>query len=252
VTSVTDAYRADPCFCAWALARVANANRAADMTKANHILDLARKTVATPPTGDNGSLPERSVLSYIERNLGVNLAMLGEWTKATGHFTTAIRLLPTNATAQYLRGVAFQEEGEFAKAAALHLRAIVLDPDFRSPCMALGTCWASIGRYQEAVDACLACLHRQPDAPLAQYTMGQAIYQLLREDWQLPAGEAAALRKRGLEAFAVAKAAVPKGQQWLSSDEEKVRFLQAEAGQAYRMPRQPLSLWKQPPGWRPQ
>jgi len=249
--TITDMYKNDPAFFAWAVARLANTYRAADMTKANQTLALAEKHVRSEGQGHD-TLPQRSVRSYIERNLGVNYAMLGDWRKANPHFDASIGALPTNATSYYLRGVSLQEDGDFAQAAIFHRKAIVLDPDFRSPCMALGSCLTSLGSYGAAIEACRACLHRQPDAPHAQYTMAQAIYQMLRGGWQGSAEENAALRAQGLQALRVAQRGLPKGQQWLSSDEEKARFLQLEAPKGRQLPVQPLSLWKQPTGWRPQ
>jgi len=81
-------------------------------------LDRAARHVQDARPKDANCLPERAVLSYVERTRGTNYAMKEEWGKATPYFERALDLLPSNASAYYLKGVAFQERQKWEKAAA--------------------------------------------------------------------------------------------------------------------------------------
>lgn len=245
-------YPDDENFRAFLLARYCATMRSspADVSKSSRILDQAKKVVKVPqgrPSAIASELPERSVLSYIERTKGVNAALCADWEKANEHFTEALRRLPTNSSAHYLQGLVLEEKEKWRDAADCHRRAMVLDPDFRSPIMSLGQCFLHLGLHEDAVSACLACLHRQPDAPIAQHTMGQAIYQQLRKDWQGPEVEAAELRRKALTCLEIAKVGFP--QRWSTVEEEIVAYLQA-GSEREELPRQPVKMWKQY-GWRP-
>jgi len=247
VNTINTSYPDNPLFRAFALARAACGMRP-DLNKSNFLLDQAKKLVPTPGPVVAKSLAERSVLSYIVRNVGVSAAMEKKWEKAAVQFEKAIELLPTNATAIYLSGMAFQEQEDFKKAAECHIRSIALDPDFRSPFMAFGTCSCHLGNYQDAIDASLGCLARQPDAPVAQYTMGQAIYQWLHE-WKGREQEAIQLRAKGNVALKVAKEGMPG--MWTQADEQMWRYFTVSPAQRAHMKRQEMSrAWKQY-GWRP-
>lgn len=211
------------------------------------VLEQAKRLIKVPASFDFNFLPEGSVLSYIDRTLGVNAALHGNWSNASNHFKDALKKFPTNATAHYLKGVCLQEDGKFSEAAECCLKSIALDPDFRSPCMSLGECWSRMGKYQGAVDACLVCLHRQPDAPIAQHIMGQAIYQMLRNGSQGSETKTEELRAKALKCMEIAKCGLSN--HWSTNEEEIMKYLSA-GKEREQMPIQPLRH-SHSVGWRP-
>mmetsp|Transcript_1966 Transcript_1966/g.5726 ORF Transcript_1966/g.5726 Transcript_1966/m.5726 type:complete len:669 (+) Transcript_1966:144-2150(+) len=245
---LTNKYSDSLPFRAFAMTRLAASLRnTGEWNRIPGVLEQARRLIKVPASFDPSVLPECSVLSYIERTLGVNCALHDNWAKASTHFNEALRKCPTNASAHYLRGVCLQDQDKFGEAATCCLKAIALDPDFRSPCMALGECWSRMGKYQGAVDACTICLHRQPDAPIAQHIMGQAIYHMLRNGWQGPDMNEADLREKALKCMEIAKSGLSS--HWSNSEEEVMKYLRA-GKEREQMEVQPLRHAKSV-GWRP-
>lgn len=247
--AILKSYPEDPHFRAFALSRVAAAMRCVDMTKASFLFEQAQKLVKAPGHNDERDLPERSVLSYVARGMGSSAALQGDWAKASKFFKEAVTLLPTNSSAHYLLGISFQEGGKYNEAAKCHLRSIALDPDFRSPCISLGACQSALGRHEDAIDAAEVCLRRQPDAPVAQHVIGQAIYQMLRSGWRGLETQAEELRRSGAKALEIAKQGMP--QLWTESDEAVLQYFYTRgAGARERLPKQALKSWKNY-AWRP-
>ncbi|CAE7470014.1 dnc, partial [Symbiodinium pilosum] len=71
VQMIMNVYRQDELFCAFALARVAAAMRVDHLERALGLFDLAKRKVKVPSQHTAEFLPEISVLSYIDRNVGV-------------------------------------------------------------------------------------------------------------------------------------------------------------------------------------
>ncbi|CAJ1326960.1 unnamed protein product, partial [Effrenium voratum] len=115
VQMIMNVYRQDDLFCAFALARVAAAMRVDHLERALGLFDLARRKVKEPPKreGLRDFLPELSVLSYIDRNVGVCSALLQKWEDAARLWRSALQLFPVNATAHYLHGRYCQEVGKY-------------------------------------------------------------------------------------------------------------------------------------------
>jgi len=220
-------YSHDQTFQAFCLCRFAASLRSSqlELDRCNRILRKARTIVPA-----SKALRGRTTLSYIERTQGVSRALLRDWAGARTHFDNALKLLPTNATAYYLKGRSLQEEGRHSAASDCFLRSLALDPDFRVPSMSLAESWARLGLYDRAVDACKACLHRQPDAPLAQFIMGHAIYQLLHKGDAGTRAEEIELRAKALASLNVAKKRWDdeglNKERWNGEDEEVVRQLE--------------------------
>jgi len=241
-------YPNDATFRAFALARCAT-NMRPNLSKSNWALEQAKRQLRPRNLNDHRDIPERSVLSYIERSIGINHATVGDWTRAGQCFDEAVAKMPTNSGAHYAKGVFHQEEGRHKQAVDCYLKAIALDPDFRVPYMALSECWTSLGLYEKVVDVCKMCLHRQPDAPVATFNMGQAIYRLLHGgDHKFSKSEAAKLRAEGKAALQSAHSSRPE--MW-NSEMQKVEdyFLVGEPD-CDLAPLQPLQTWRTY-GWRP-
>jgi len=247
VQQIQDTYTKDTLFCAFALSRTASQMRTREMPKARSVYELARIMVPLP-AGEAipEDLPQRSVLSYMDRNAGVCLAMQGDWASASLEFKAALRALPTNATAHYQLGCYYQEQGLLKEAATSLLRSIALDPDFKLSYIVLGTVHLLQEKFEEAVGASRACLRRHPDAPVAQFNLGQAGFQLLRLG-RVPTGELQELRREAAGALAVAKQR--ESRQWAEADEEMLQHLTS--------PSMPPGLQGPAPhawkcyGWRP-
>merc|ERR1712039_600062 len=121
--------------------------------------------MVTKPSEYNGrSLPEKSVLSYIDRNVGVCSVLVDNWQAAAPKFESSVQILPANSTAHYLQGCYFQEDKSYSKAIDSMLKSIILDPDFRSPYIALGNCYLLSGAFmrllKQAVLASVGTLMR--------------------------------------------------------------------------------------------
>jgi len=240
------AYPEDPNFQAFCLCRFAASLRSSEveLDRCNQILIKTRNIVKMPATDASRG---RTALSYIERTQGVNRAVLKDWTGAESHFDKALELLPTNATAYYLKGRCLQEQDRHSDASDCFLRSLALDPDFRSPSMSLAESWARLGFYDRAVAACHATLHRQPDAPLAQFIMGHAIYQQLHEGDSTTRAKETELRAKALRSLSIAKEG--NKERWNADDDEVVRQLEGDPGSDL-LPRVPLRT-ASTFGWRP-
>lgn len=249
VQSIMSAYKEDKLFRAFALSRVAAAMRVTDMQKARGLFDLARTFVpaASTFTYDEKDLPERSVSSYISRNVGVCSAMTENWRKASDEFAKSLVDLPTNSTAYYLLGHCHQECGRFRDGADNMIKSIALDPDFKSPYIALGNCYLKQNSMDKVLEASIACLRRHPDAPGAQFNIGQAIYH------KAMSGKVASeeMLKKGRGALVLAKKRVPE--QWTADDDKMLDFFEAPDSRRSEIATEasvPVHTWKVY-GWRP-
>eukprot|EP00434_Breviolum_minutum_P014384 symbB.v1.2.012683.t2/scaffold880.1/size155533/5 len=207
VQMIMNVYRKENLFCAFALAREPPRNQVAEY------------------------LPERSVLSYIDRNVGVCFALLQKWEDAAKHWRSSVHVFPANATSHYLQGKYFQEVGKYNEAVECHMRAIALDPDFKLP-LGLGNCQLLRGDLEAAMQACLACFRRHPDAPFAQFIAGQCIYRfLLAPDSAryLSADAKKFLVDKGIRALDMARRRLPE--QWNESDQVMLDYLRAPENQ---------------------
>jgi len=246
VQMIMNVYRKENLFCAFALARVAAAMRVDHMERALGLFDLAKKKIQEPPRNQVAEyLPERSVLSYIDRNVGVCFALLQKWEDAAKHWRSSVHVFPANATSHYLQGKYFQEVGKYNEAVECHMRAIALDPDFKLPYQGLGNCQLLRGDLEAAMQACLACFRRHPDAPFAQFIAGQCIYRfLLAPDSAryLSADAKKFLVDKGIRALDMARRRLPE--QWNESDQVMLDYLRAPENQRSKFPPQELHIWK--------
>mmetsp|Transcript_118809 Transcript_118809/g.383649 ORF Transcript_118809/g.383649 Transcript_118809/m.383649 type:complete len:604 (-) Transcript_118809:134-1945(-) len=249
VQMIMNVYREDALFRAFALSRVAAAMRATEMPKARSLFDLARRMVKAPEKQDAESLPEMSVMSYIERNAGVCHCLEGNWEKAMERWRLSLKHHTLNSTAYYVAGCYHQEVGEYHTAADCMLKSIALDPDFKSPYCGLGNAYMLQGSFDAAVEAGLACCRRHPDAPVAHHIIGQSVYHSFRRDpsraWREDAAEVA---DRAAKALELARRRVPE--QWTEADEAMLSYLLAPPQERDRMPEQAVHVWKVY-GWRP-
>jgi len=241
-------YKDEPLFRTFALARVGAAVRLSDMSKARMLLETARKGVAPPAKFSAEELPERSVLSYIERNLGVNCAVEGRWEEAGVHWRRAVRICAPNATAHYLEGCYHQVSRDYDQGAHCMKRSIALDPDFRSSYIGLSNCYLLHGAFELALEACDSCLHRFPEALGAQFNLGQAVYQILR---QRPGSAGDVVDRKATAASYLELAQKGAPEYWRPDDDKVLQWFRAtdEVARA-RMPLQPVHIWRVF-GWRP-
>eukprot|EP00747_Dinoflagellata_sp_TGD_P118584 gnl/TRDRNA2_/TRDRNA2_172858_c1_seq10.p1 gnl/TRDRNA2_/TRDRNA2_172858_c1~~gnl/TRDRNA2_/TRDRNA2_172858_c1_seq10.p1 ORF type:complete len:260 (+),score=67.43 gnl/TRDRNA2_/TRDRNA2_172858_c1_seq10:390-1169(+) len=258
---IMQVYKDHPLFLAFVLARVACAVRVNQREKALKLCNIARNKVTVKKSVHTlANVPERSVLSYIDRNVAVCSAIDKEWEAASEMFQAALVALPMNATAHYLQGYVNQERKRLPVAIDHMLKAIALDPDFKSPYIGLGSCYIARGQgtdYEDALFVSQCCLRRHPDAPAAEFNIGQAVYFILfdrREgDSHLPGSnvfeeEDELLRKQGLASFHIAKTRVKD--QWNTIDERMLQFLEADEARRKTMLRQSPHIWNIY-GWRP-
>lgn len=242
VTTIMCSYREEPLFCAFALARAAAGIRPTNLKKAVSLLVLAKRTLGKEPLSlERLSLPELSVLSYIQRNEAVCEVMQKNWDKGALGFQISRWTLPTNATAYYLEGCCLQEKGLYEDAVVCLRRSLALDPDFRSPHINLGTCYMHLGDHVEAIRSSIACLHRHPDSPSAQFNAGQALYHLLHQgafqDFQIET--VCSKARRALE---IAQERMPD--YWQMTDSRMLEYVVADAGTRECMLEEDVHGWK--------
>mmetsp|Transcript_94228 Transcript_94228/g.299121 ORF Transcript_94228/g.299121 Transcript_94228/m.299121 type:complete len:224 (-) Transcript_94228:158-829(-) len=222
--------------------------RAGEMAKALGLFDLARKMVKAPERPDAESLPESSVLSYIERNAGVCPCLEGKWDKAGQKWRLSLKLHPLNSTAYYCLGCCHQEDGAYDAAVECQMKAIALDPDFKSPYCALGNAHMLKGDFETAVRAGEACLRRHPDAPVAHFNIAQSIYHLFCRGEVQRREDARELADRARTAFELAKRRVPE--QWTEADEAMLEYFLSAVHSRPNHEEQAVHVWKVY-GWRP-
>jgi len=200
--------------------------------------------------GAERDLHERSVLSYVERNLGVCSAMAGHWAEAHEYWERAIRLFPTNSTSIYLDGCYWQVTGNYQRGVECIRESIALDPDFRLAYIGLSECYLLSGEFQLAVQACEACLRRFPEAAGAQLNIGQALYKVLQAGEELQQGtdEFRRTAARAVSAFELARSKTPD--QWSSAAEDMLKFCQADEASRRKLTPQEVFV-SRVYGWRP-
>lgn len=230
---------------AFALARTAAAMRAEKMKKALGILDIAKNLVKLDGRQGN-DLPERSVLSYIERNKGICHFMLKQFDQAGSMFDSSVHHLPSNATAHFARGRRLEVRKDFNEASLCFQRAITLDPDFKLPYLALGMCFLHLRRFSAAMDAAHACLARHPDAPLAQFIIGRSCYHAIR-DGQCSEDDHNELSEKAVRSLRMAKSVL---RDWQASDDRVLKYFLAEPGAREDFPVEPVRSIVVS-GWRP-
>lgn len=256
VQSLLSFYKSSQLVRAFVSARAACSMRRDKLSQARKLLDLARGWVQPGKTA-NWGLPERSVLSYIERNLAVcdlmeqqhELSSRGRkrCPAALTKLTNALDKLPTNATALFVQGRCFHNAGDFSKAAACMRKALALDPDFKMSYLGLANCMMQLGEHSAAVEASRACLRRHADSPTAQFNMGQAYYHMLREG-SVPEEREEEVLKLAEQALSFAK--VQDSKLWKPPDESMLRYCLAPKGARAGLPRVPVQTRKIS-SWRP-
>lgn len=247
VQNILQNYKREPLLCAFTLARSAAAIRITRMSKAQGLLELARGMVQPPQTQSADTVPERAVLSYITRNLGVGQMMQQRWREAAALLTVSLQLLPTNATAHYVQGMLRQEQKYFTEAAESLLQALALDPDFKLPYLALGNCWLHLGSFAEVLQVSRACLHRHPDTPAVQFNIGLALYHMVHAG-TVPLEELDGVCEQAKDTLGIAKRRLPD--LWHPTDEAILQYFLADAERRKSLPRQPVRT-RQVFGWRP-
>jgi len=249
-------YRDYPHFRAFAMSRVAATIRTYDVDKSRELFKQAKQValdaIAKGGQGAKDDLHNQSVLSYVERNLGVCSAMEGNWTEAHQYWEQAIHLCPTNATAIYLDGCYWQVTRNYQRGIECILESIALDPDFRLAYLGLSECHLLNGDFQSAVEACEACLRRFPEAAGAQLNIGQALYKMLQTGHvnlgQELDGGAAQLAARAATALELAKSKAPD--QWTQAAEGMLEFCRADEASRKAIPPHEVFVSKVY-GWRP-
>jgi len=228
----------DPIFCAFILARyrylvhgqgIASESRKA-IEELRQMASTAGKTV--------NYLPKLSVLSYIERLLGMAHFQHRDWRKVLDHLRKSLAILPTNATSRFLYGSVLHEQNKYSEACGYYLGSITLDPDFKYPYIKLGDCWISLQRYHAARDAISACLRRHPDSGTAQHTLVRSLVGQLALGG--PRAMMVQLRKQALVDLSIAKKGCPS--RWTDAEDKVELWLNTE--EAFNEPPPVLPVWK--------
>lgn len=260
VPLILNLYKSKPLYCAFALARSAAMMRNSEPIKARGVYDMALKQTEVACRAPYRCHPEelalRSVNSYIHRNIGVLDAQRGGWEEARVHFEKSSMLMRGwNATTQFLLGQCLMETGEF-RFAKYHMQlSISIDPDFKAPFLALANCELKLRNFPGAVIAGVACLLRNPDAPQAQFIVGQALFCSVFRGEGLPSGmQVDEVREKAVAALTIAKERVPTS--WTAEDDLMLVEFQGLDVQAYSpaamkgRQHRSVHIWKSS-AWRP-
>jgi len=242
----------EPLFCAFVLVRIAASIRLGQMDYSLELVETSR-SLAAPYKNVQAShgLSDGAciVLSYIDRTEAVCYAIRKAWEDALVAVERSIEGFPTNASAYYVKGVVLQGHCNMSGAATCMLRSIALDPDFKLPYIALSSCQLQLSNYEMVLAAGEACLRRFPDSPVAQFNIGQALYQMVwGMDGKLPEEELIQMRSQALHALRIARQHALE--QWKETDESKLRYVLWGKGGRKTLPKQPVSIWHAA-GWRP-
>eukprot|EP00746_Dinoflagellata_sp_MGD_P091297 gnl/MRDRNA2_/MRDRNA2_36184_c0_seq1.p1 gnl/MRDRNA2_/MRDRNA2_36184_c0~~gnl/MRDRNA2_/MRDRNA2_36184_c0_seq1.p1 ORF type:complete len:989 (+),score=186.91 gnl/MRDRNA2_/MRDRNA2_36184_c0_seq1:57-3023(+) len=252
VQPILKAYKSsDPLFCCFALGRL-GATLAGDRDKGAGVFTMSLNLLQSierqmEQEQKELDLPIRSVKSYIERNLGVMHARHGDWKKASEFFQRSIESLPTNSTSYYLLGMFWLETSSYVDAERCMMYSISLDPDFKSPYVALGVALLHLRQFEKVLLAMEGCFQRHYDTPQAHYNYGQAVYHLAVQNSAVVTAEMIAKAQSSLE---LAKQRCPD--QWLDEDEMILRFMTngSKSSSTSSNARQGIRGWKMY-GWRP-
>jgi tetratricopeptide (TPR) repeat protein len=109
-------------------------------------------------------------------NLAKVLSWLGKDREAAPFVTRAAEALPDHPEAQYLRGVFFQDEGQYQQAEESYTTAIALDPTFSRAHNALGSVYERTGRLNEAIASMRLAVRYEPESDHAYFSLGNALY----------------------------------------------------------------------------
>mmetsp|Transcript_8717 Transcript_8717/g.27331 ORF Transcript_8717/g.27331 Transcript_8717/m.27331 type:complete len:592 (+) Transcript_8717:176-1951(+) len=175
-------YAQSPALAAYLIARLGMSM--SEVGKARQLVDRARQIVESHV----GRVPMKDcVMSFVRRCYGVLHAKEAEtnfaerWNDSLDHLRNAVRLLPTNANALYLLGMAALDQGRIEEARDLLNRSLLLDPDHRAPYVNLGVAYLRLGSFGSAVEISQAGLSRFPQSPQSHYHIGVACCQLALE-----------------------------------------------------------------------
>lgn len=248
IQNLRSTYKPDPCFCAFSVARAAAAIRVpTKLKKAEDLFKLTWDVLSSPLGSIQPSLPYHAVTSYIYRNIAVCEIMQKDRKKAKIMLQRALENLPTNANAYYTQGQLLIDQGEYAEALVSLTRAVLLDPDFKLPYVCLGNCQLHLGNHEEAIKAAKACMSRFPDAPMADFIIGQALYHMI-QDGKIEEGELQEKSKIAADSLRRAKKRLPIA--WLQKDDRFLEYFEKDEEVRTTLPRQPVHTWKVF-GWRP-
>jgi len=237
-TEITRHCSHDPFFCAFVLARyrysVHGQGIAFESRKA--IEELRRMALTAGETVDY--VPKRSVLSYIERLVGMAHFQHRDWPSVLDHLRMSLKHLPTNATSRFLYGAVLHEQKKYIEACGYYLGSITLNPDCKYPYTNLGDCWISLKLYRAASDAIGACLHRHPDSGTALHTRVRALCGQLALGG--PKAMMVQLRNQALVDLGFAKKGCPS--RWTEAEDELELWLKTT--EAFNEPPPVLLSWK--------
>ena len=113
-------------------------------------------------------------------NLAVALHRVGDFEGALAEATRALEISPTEARAQYVRGAILADRGRDAEAILVYKEAIRVNPDFVDAHLNLALLLQRNGRQQEALARYVAALALQPALAEAQFGSANALARLGR------------------------------------------------------------------------
>lgn len=220
----------DPLLLASALVRIASG-----LDDAAAAEDTLREAEAALAEVGRSAAAQR-VRSYARRTRGAVIARSSrDWARAAPHFDAAIAVLPENAAAAYLHGMARFWQRDYSAAAQSLCSCVSLDPDFACAYCQLATCCLLLGDAVAAADIVEALLSKHMRLASAFQHLAMALYT------QESSSGTHDPSRRARAADALRKAqALQRGKSWSKEDDEMLAML--ESGQPW-LPQRNVRTW---------
>jgi tetratricopeptide (TPR) repeat protein len=110
-------------------------------------------------------------------NLAKVLSWLGKSQEAAPFVLRASKALPNHPEAQYLKGILFQNDGEFPLAEESYKKAITLDSTFFRAYHALASVYEITEQWDKAIAVITHAVRYQPESAEAYFSLGNSLYK---------------------------------------------------------------------------
>lgn len=234
VPGLLDRYEDQPLLLATVLARIAGSLAKECSDSAQRLISLAEQRLA----GSADSLGA-AARSYVLRSKGSVVAQRpaagpSDWTAAGPIYDEALAVMPGNAGAAYLVGVARFRGGMYQAAGNLFIRSIQADCDFAPAYSYLATCCLLLRDALSCITVSEALLARHPRSAAAHHHIAAALYA----EEARQGGIDARRRKEGLIHLRRAKE-LQRSRVWTRDDDEMLEAFEAEEA----LPAKPVRTW---------
>lgn len=134
---------------------------------------MVQRMLSRPSAETNLSRALPWTLLFIPLVFGLQTQrLLPHWQDSRSIFEHTLNVWPDNFMAQLNLGVALEQTTGIETALPHYQAAVQLSPQYPAALNSLGSAYAKLGRYQEAIEVFTRILKRHPDHSLARYNLG--------------------------------------------------------------------------------